>query len=93
MLSKNLICFSNLQSYLTVLVLLTCNRVNLTNDFLFHPYKAFEMSTGNTKQILFCVGTGQSTDEQYYLNRPRIIGDLHGQAPMLWFAHSLLKDE
>jgi rhamnogalacturonyl hydrolase YesR len=37
-----------------------------------------------------CIGTGQSTDMSFYLNRPRIAGDLHGQAPMLWFAYSLL---
>lgn len=37
-----------------------------------------------------CVGTGQSTDMQYYLNRPKTTGDLHGQAPVLWFASSLL---
>jgi len=33
-----------------------------------------------------CVGTGQSEDINYYLNRPRTTGDFHGQAPMLWFA-------
>jgi rhamnogalacturonyl hydrolase YesR len=37
-----------------------------------------------------CVGTGQSKDVQYYLDRPRSTGDLHGQAPVLWFAWSLL---
>lgn len=33
-----------------------------------------------------CVGTGQSREAAYYLNRPRTTGDLHGQAPLLWFA-------
>jgi len=37
-----------------------------------------------------CVGTGKSDDIDYYLNRPRTTGDLHGQAPVLWFAYSLL---
>jgi rhamnogalacturonyl hydrolase YesR len=37
-----------------------------------------------------CVGTGQSDDINYYLERPRTTGDLHGQAPVLWFAYSLL---
>jgi len=37
-----------------------------------------------------CVGTGQSKDIEFYLKRPRTIGDFHGQAPMLWFAHCLL---
>ncbi|WMI67777.1 glycoside hydrolase family 105 protein [Mangrovimonas sp. YM274] len=38
-----------------------------------------------------CVGTGQSKDVNYYLNRPKVVGDLHGQAPILWFANALLK--
>ncbi|UCD38419.1 MAG: glycoside hydrolase family 88 protein [Fidelibacterota bacterium] len=37
-----------------------------------------------------CVGTGKGDSVQYYLDRPRTTGDLHGQAPMLWFAYSLL---
>jgi len=37
-----------------------------------------------------CAGTGQSDDINYYLDRPRTTGDLHGQAPVLWFAYSLL---
>lgn len=36
-----------------------------------------------------CVGTGQSKDAHYYLDRPRVVGDLHGQAPLLWLAHAL----
>jgi unsaturated rhamnogalacturonyl hydrolase len=39
-----------------------------------------------------CSGTGQSSDINYYLNRPVVTGDLHGQAPMLWFAFALLND-
>lgn len=37
-----------------------------------------------------CVGTGQQNNREYYLNRPRSTGDYHGQAPMLWFAATLL---
>lgn len=37
-----------------------------------------------------CVGTGQSTYIQYYLDRPRTTGDFHGQSPVLWFAYALL---
>jgi unsaturated rhamnogalacturonyl hydrolase len=37
-----------------------------------------------------CAGTGKGDNIDYYLNRPRIIGDFHGQAPVLWFAYSLL---
>jgi rhamnogalacturonyl hydrolase YesR len=39
-----------------------------------------------------CVGTGQSQDVNFYLTRPRVTGDLHGQAPLLWFACSLLEN-
>jgi len=38
-----------------------------------------------------CVGTGQNTDIQYYLDRPRKTGDFHGQAPVLWCANALLR--
>ncbi len=37
-----------------------------------------------------CVGTGKGDNLKYYLDRPRTTGDLHGQAPMLWFAGVLL---
>jgi len=46
----------------------------------------------NGKTVDVCAGTGKSMDIQYYLNRPRLKGDLHGQAPVLWFAYSLLAD-
>lgn len=38
-----------------------------------------------------CFGTGQSKDIHYYLERPTITGDFHGQAPILWFAYAILK--
>ena len=44
---------------------------------------------GNLREV--CVGTGQSKDIDYYLNRPRSVGDLHGQAPVLWCARALLQ--
>ena len=37
-----------------------------------------------------CVGTNQSKDKQFYLDRPRMTGDLHGQAPVLWCAWALV---
>jgi unsaturated rhamnogalacturonyl hydrolase len=38
-----------------------------------------------------CEGTGKKNDLQYYLDRKRLTGDLHGQAPMLWCAWALLR--
>jgi rhamnogalacturonyl hydrolase YesR len=37
-----------------------------------------------------CAGTGTKNDRAHYLERPRITGDLHGQAPLLWCANALL---
>ncbi len=33
-----------------------------------------------------CQGTNKKNDRQYYLDRKRLTGDLHGQAPLLWCA-------
>lgn len=39
-----------------------------------------------------CEGTGEKNDYQYYLDRRRLTGDLHGQAAMLWCANALVGD-
>lgn len=38
-----------------------------------------------------CEGTGRKNDLNYYLQRRRNTGDLHGQAPILWCASALLR--
>ncbi len=38
-----------------------------------------------------CEGTNKKNDRQYYLDRKRNIGDMHGQAPVLWCATALLR--
>ena len=38
-----------------------------------------------------CAGTPKGSTVQYYLDRPRNVGDLHGQAPVLWSASALLR--
>lgn len=38
-----------------------------------------------------CQGTNKGPDRQYYLDRRRVTGDLHGQAPALWCAVALLR--
>jgi rhamnogalacturonyl hydrolase YesR len=43
---------------------------------------------GNVREV--CIGTNQQDDTQYYLDRPRKVGDPHGQAPILWCAWALL---
>jgi len=44
---------------------------------------------GDLREV--CVGTGKKDSLQYYLDRPRVAGDAHGQAPMLWSANALLR--
>lgn len=44
---------------------------------------------GDVREV--CQGTGAKNDRQYYLDRQRITGDFHGQAPILWCATALLR--
>ena len=43
---------------------------------------------GDTHDV--CEGTNKKNDEQYYLDRKRNVGDMHGQAPVLWCAAALI---
>lgn len=43
----------------------------------------------NVKEV--CEGTNKKNDKQYYLDRKRVTGDLHGQAPILWTAAALIE--
>lgn len=38
-----------------------------------------------------CAGTNIKNSREHYMNRPRIVGDLHGQAPLLWCAAALVR--
>jgi len=38
-----------------------------------------------------CVGTNKKNDKQYYYDRPRNVGDSHGQSPYLWCVFALLE--
>lgn len=44
---------------------------------------------GDVREV--CVGTNKKNDKQYYYDRPRNIGDYHGQAPYLWCTFALLE--
>jgi rhamnogalacturonyl hydrolase YesR len=44
---------------------------------------------GDVREI--CEGTNKLNDRQCYLDRKRITGDMHGQAPVLWCAWALVK--
>lgn len=36
-----------------------------------------------------CIGTGKKNDHQHYIDRPKVNGDPHGQAPMMWICREL----
>ncbi len=44
---------------------------------------------GDIREV--CEGTNKKNDHQYYLDRKRLVGDMHGQAPILWCATALLR--
>jgi unsaturated rhamnogalacturonyl hydrolase len=45
---------------------------------------------GNANLTDICAGTGRGDNIEFYLKRPRLVGDLHGQAPLLWCVCELL---
>jgi Predicted unsaturated glucuronyl hydrolase involved in regulation of bacterial surface properties, and related proteins len=49
---------------------------------------AYVNDDGDVTEV--CAGTNKSTNKQHYYDRPRITGDFHGQAPMLWCAYAWL---
>jgi rhamnogalacturonyl hydrolase YesR len=46
-------------------------------------------SNGEVSDI--CIGTGEGSNEQFYLDRPRSTGDYHGQAGVLWGAIAVMR--
>ncbi|KAA6458304.1 glycosyl hydrolase [Acidobacteria bacterium AB60] len=47
----------------------------------------------NSDVTSVCEGTNKKNDLAYYLQRRRRTGDYHGQAPVLWAATALLRDD
>jgi len=45
----------------------------------------------NSNVTEICEGTGAGNNRLYYLDRKRMTGDFHGQAPVLWCATALLR--
>jgi unsaturated rhamnogalacturonyl hydrolase len=45
-------------------------------------------ANGDVSEV--CQGTNKENSRQYYLDRQRITGDMHGQAPVLWCSFALL---
>lgn len=67
------------------------------NDYSAAVEKAWKAVCGhldrNGEIREICVGTGQKDDIEFYLKRPRTLGDFHGQAPFLWLTSQRLEDQ
>ena len=46
---------------------------------------------GNVRDV--CAGTPKKNDRQHYLDRPRVDGDPHAQAPLMWMCLALLEGQ
>jgi rhamnogalacturonyl hydrolase YesR len=72
-------------------------RIRLLEDGAYgraarRAWGALDAKTGaDGKLSAICVGTGQSADAAYYLARPAVTGDLHGQAALLWLASEMVR--
>ena len=40
-----------------------------------------------------CVGTGAINSKEFYMTRPKVVGDLHGQTALMWAATGILRME
>ena len=47
---------------------------------------------GNGAVCQVCDGTDKKNSHEYYMKRPRVLGDLHGQAAVLWSATALMRE-
>ncbi len=60
-------------------------------DAAIKAWRVFDYLDGQGRLTWICTGTGQSADPQYYLARPVVTGDLHGQAALLWLEAEVLR--
>ena len=47
-------------------------------------------TNGDLREV--CTGTPKSDNKEFYFQRPRITGDYHGQAPVLWCVNECLRE-
>ncbi|MBN2536342.1 MAG: glycoside hydrolase family 88 protein [Spirochaetales bacterium] len=55
----------------------------------FRALATYVNSNGKVREI--CIGTREGSTLNFYLTRPRRVGDLHGQAAVLWAAVSIME--
>ena len=61
--------------------------VRAARDRAWAGLSAYVRPDGKVREV--CAGTGQEDSVEFYLSRPRVVGDMHGQAALLLFAGSL----
>lgn len=60
-------------------------------DHAYNAIIAHVNKQGRIREV--CVGTNKMPDRDFYLERPRVVGDYHGQAPLLWLINEKLSKE
>jgi unsaturated rhamnogalacturonyl hydrolase len=53
--------------------------------------KGYVNKKGDVRNV--CIGTNRKDSREYYINRPKITGDLHGKAAFLWAATAMYRLE
>jgi len=62
-----------------------------TAERAWRALKGYVDKKGDVKNV--CVGTNHKNSREYYMNRPKKTGDLHGQAAFLWAATAMYRLE
>lgn len=62
---------------------------NTTVEKAWNGILQFIEANGDVREV--CTGTPKSDNAEFYFNRPRITGDYHGQAPVLWIVNECLR--
>jgi rhamnogalacturonyl hydrolase YesR len=68
--------------------LLTNKKFKIAASRAYQAILAHVNKSGQIREV--CVGTNKMPDRDFYLERPRVVGDFHGQAPLLWLINEHL---
>lgn len=71
--------------------LLKGKKYKIAADKAFEAIVAHVNKAGEIREV--CVGTNKMPDRDFYLERPRVVGDFHGQAPLLWLINERLSHQ
>jgi rhamnogalacturonyl hydrolase YesR len=66
-------------------------KFSISIDKAYNTVIAHVNNQGRIREV--CVGTNKMPDRDFYLERPRVVGDYHGQAPLLWLINERLSKD